>query len=90
MFHLMHADIELGRNIAVRSSDTDILVILVKKVQNNLWFDTGLDYDNSHTFVDIKAVFEMINYVQALPGIYAFTEIMYQPFSRKGKNDHLQ
>ena len=54
----MHADIELGRNIAVRSSDTDILVILVKKVQNNLWFDTGLDYDNSRTYVDIKAVLE--------------------------------
>ena len=63
-----------------------LLVANAAKVQNKLWFDTGLDYDNSRTYVDIEAVAEKINYVQALPGIYAFTGIDHVPaFFRKAK-----
>ena len=47
----------------------------------------GLDYNNSRTYIDIKATADRINYVQALPGIYVFTGCDYTPaFFKKGKN----
>ena len=87
MFHVMHADKENSGNIIVRG--TDIFVILVAnafKMENKIWFDTGLDHDNSCKYVDIKAISENIEYARALPGIYAFTGIDYIPaFFKKGK-----
>ena len=53
MFHVMHADREMKGNVVIRGTDKHILVVLVAnaaKVENNLWFDTGLDHNNSHQY----------------------------------------
>ena len=44
------------------------------------------DYSNPRTFIVIKVAAEKLNYIQALPGVYAFTGCDYTPaFFRKGK-----
>ena len=54
--------------------------------ESRVWLDVGLDYNNSRKYIDIKATAQNIDYVRALPGIYAFTGCDYIPsFSRKGK-----
>ena len=55
-------------------------------LRNHLWFDTGLDSDNSRNYVDISKLSKELYCVKALPGIYAYTGIDYLPaFYRKGK-----
>ena len=55
-------------------------------LRNHLWFDTGLDSDNSRNYVDISKLSKELDYVKALPRICAYTGIDYLPaFSRKGK-----
>ena len=90
MFHAKHADTKGPGNIIVRGYDTDIFIILLanvqKLLQSHLWFDAGLDSDNSRNYIDISKLFKELDYVKALPGIYAYTGIDYLPaFYRKGK-----
>ena len=89
MFHAKHADTKGSGNIIIRRNDTDIFIILLANVQklwrSHLWFDTGLDSDNSHNYVDISKLSKELDYVKTLPGIYAYTGIDYLPiFCRKG------
>ena len=88
-FHAMHADQDNETDIVVRGNDTDILVILltnVDKFKNNLWLDTGLDFNDTRKLINIKAMSESIKDVNALAGIYAFTGVDYLPsFYGKGK-----
>ena len=90
MFHTKHADTKGTGNIIVRGNDTDIFIILLANIQNlsrtHLWFDTGLDSDNSRNYVDISKLSKELDYVKALPGICAYTGIDYLPaFHGKGK-----
>ena len=49
-------------------------------------FVTGVDSDNSRNYVDISKLSKDLDYVKALPGVYAYTSIDYLPvFYRKGK-----
>ena len=55
-------------------------------LRNHLWFDTGLDSDNSRNYVDISKLSKELDYVKVLPRICAYTGIDYLPaFSRKRK-----
>ena len=88
-FHALHADSNDPGNIVARAIDTDILVILIcnaNKFTNNIWLDSGLDYNNSRKFVDITHVSQSLEHLRSLPGIYAFTGMDYMPsFHGKGK-----
>ena len=69
---------------------TDILIILLENVQklsqSHLWFDTGLDSDNSRNYIDISTLSKELDNAKALPGTYAYTGIDYLPsFYRKWK-----
>ena len=90
MSHAKHADTKGPGNIIIRGNDNDMFIILLaivqKLSQSHLWFDTGLEFDNSCNYVDIPKLFKELDYVKALPGIYAYTGIDYSPaFYRKGK-----
>ena len=89
-FHAVHIEQLNPGNIVIRCDDTDILIIILSNIQkfsqSHVWLDMGLDYNNSRTFIDVKGTADKLNYIQALPGIYAFIGCDYTPaFSRKGK-----
>ena len=91
MFHAKHADTKGLANIIIRGNDTDILIILLANVQklsqSYLWFDTVLGSDNSPNYVYISNLFKELDYVKALPEIYAYIGIDYLPaLYRKGKS----
>ena len=82
-FHAFHADSVNPGNIVVCGNDTDILVILTcnaDKFSSNIWLDTGLDYNNSRRFINIKSLCQSLSYSHSIPGIYAFTGIDYAFF----------
>ena len=86
MLHVLHT----GGNIAVRANDTDVAVILdynVKFIEDsNMWYDYGIDYNNSREYLDVTKLHKSVYYIDALPGIYAFTGNDCTPaFYRKGK-----
>ena len=90
MFQAKHANTKGPGDIIIRVNDTDIFIILLANVQklsrSHLWFDTGLDSDNSRNYVDISKLSKEHDYVKPLPGVYAYTGIDYLPaFYRKGK-----
>ena len=90
MFHVKHADFHDPGNIIVRANDADICVILTSNVHHlsnsHLWYDSGLDYDNSREHVDITSLSRSRNYTKSLAGAYAFLGIDYSPaFFGKGK-----
>ena len=65
LFHAKHADANGPGNIVVQDNGTDIFIILLANVQklsrSHLWFDTGLDSDNSHNYVDISKLFKELD-----------------------------
>ena len=82
VFHAFHADSVNPGNIVVRGNDTDMLVILTcnaDKFSSNIWLDTGLDYNNSRRFINIRSLCQSLSYSHSIPGIYAFTGIDYMP-----------
>ena len=90
MFHAKHADTKGPDNIIIGGSDTDIFIILLANVQkfsqSHLWFDIELVSDNSRSYVDISNLSKVLDYVKALPRIYAYTGINYlSAFYKKGK-----
>ena len=92
-FHALHAEHFNPGNTVIRCNDTDVLIIMLvnieKFAESHVWLDLGLDYNNSRHYVDIKATAENISYIQALPGIYAFTGCDYTPaFLKKGKKNY--
>ena len=89
-FHAVHVEQLNPGNIVIRCNDTDILIIMLSNIQkfsqSHVWLDMGLDYNNSHTFINVKRTADKLNFTQALPGIYAFTGCDYTPaFFRQGK-----
>ena len=68
MWKAKHADIKGSGNIITRGNDTDIFINLLANVQklsqSHLWFDTGLDSDNSCKYVDISKLFKELDYVK--------------------------
>ena len=90
MLHALHADRDNRANIAVRANDTDVAVILVYNVKfienSNMWYDFGIDSNNSREYLDVTKLQRPIDYVDALPGFYTFKANDYTPaFYRKGK-----
>ena len=90
MLHGLHADRDNRGNIVVRTNDTDVAVILVYNVKlienSNMWYDFGIDSNNSREYLDITKLHMSIDYADALPGIYAFAGNDYIPaFYRKRK-----
>ena len=65
MFQAKHANTKGPGDIIIRVNDTDIFIILLANVQklsrSHLWFDTGLDSDNSHNYVDISKLFKELD-----------------------------
>ena len=37
--------------------------------QSHVWFDMGLDYNNSHISIHVKETADKLNYIKALPGV---------------------
>ena len=68
---------------------THILAILLynaDKFQNEYWLESGLDYNNSQKFFNIKEVSNSLNYVECIPGIYSSTGIYsLSSFHGRGK-----
>ena len=90
MFHAKHGDANGAQNIAIRGNDTDILIILLSNISNlynsKLWYDCGLDFNNSREFIDIDGLKKNLPYATALAGIYGFLGNDYSPaFFKKGK-----
>ena len=90
MLHGLHADRDNRRNIVVHANTTDIAVILVYKVKftenSNTWYDFGIDSNNSREYLNVTKLHKSIDYVSALPGLFAFTGNDYTPaFYRKGQ-----
>ena len=90
MFHVNHADKNGNGNIIVRGNGTDVAIILTGNANlltnGHLWYDFGADYNNSREYLDVTKLSKCLTYVQALPGIYAFTGNDYSPsFYKKGK-----
>ena len=89
-FDVVHVEQLNPGNIVIRCNDTDILIIMLSNIlkfnQSHVWLDMGLHCNNSLTFIDVKGTADKLNYIQALPEVYAFTGCDYTPaFFRKGK-----
>ena len=87
ILHVLHADRDNRGNIVVRANDRDVAVVLVYNIKfienSNMWYDFGID---SREYLDVTKLHKSIDYVDALPGIYTFTDNDYTPaFYRKGK-----
>ena len=70
--------------------DRDIAIILwcnIEKLENShLWYDFGVDYNNSREYIDITELAKNIKIIKELPGTYSFTENDYtSAFFKKGK-----
>ena len=83
MFHAKHSDENGTQNIAIRGNDTDILIILISNVDKlnkaMLWYDCGLDFDNSRSLIDISGLRKNLPYAKALAGIYGILGNDYSP-----------
>ena len=95
MLHARHADINDPGNIVVRANDTDVAIVLLANVHvlnlSQLWYDSGLDGNNTRKYTSITKLAASIPYNSALPGLYAFTGCDYTPFFfGKGKVAPLQ
>ena len=73
MFHAKHADLIDPGNIVVRGGDTDIAITLScnkEKLENShLWYDFGVDYNNSREYIDITTLARNMKIIKA-PEVY--------------------
>ena len=97
LFHLnVLSNKSPGQNVAVRATDTDILVLLLyyaQKLNINLWMDLGHSTDNSRRLANITDLAEHIGPLvcKALPGYHALTGCDYtSSFFGKGKVNPLK
>ena len=86
----LNADRDNRENFVVRGNNTGVTVVLAYNVKfiedSNMWYDFGIGSNNSREYLDVTKINKSIDYVDALPGIYAFTGNNYTPaFYRKGK-----
>ena len=105
--HALHADqaVEEPKEILVRASDTDILVILVHhsaRIKSHIWMDSGHSSSNSRRYIDINKIQKEIgqNMCSALPAFHAysgsdFTSCFYMkgkklPYEKLVKDPHAQ
>ena len=77
MLYALHADRDNRGNTVVRANDTDAAVIFVYNVKfienSNMWYDSGIDSGESFEYLNFTKQHKSIVFVDALPGIYAFT-----------------
>ena len=69
MFHAKHADLIDPGNIVVRGGDTDISITLEKLENSHLWYDFGVDYNNSREYIDITTLAKNMKIIKA-PEVY--------------------
>ena len=50
-----------------------ILLANAKKFNSHIWYDCSLGSFKTRCYVDVTNLAKTINYVDALPGIYAYT-----------------
>ena len=75
-------NIQIPRVLAIPLSTvmTDILIILLENVQklsqSHLWFDKGLDSDNSRNYINISKLSKELDNAKALPGTDTLTLVL--------------
>ena len=83
MFHAKLANAEGTKNIVVCGNNIDILIILLTNVQHlensKLWYDSGLNNDNSRYYIDVKALQDKIPHFKAITVAYSFLGNNYTP-----------
>ena len=92
LWHVKHmCDTATYKNIIVRSSDTDVLVILLTHdhiLSSHLWLEVGVSHNNTQRYIDVSKLAQVLGpeLCSALPGLHAFTGCDYTAsFTRKGK-----
>ena len=92
IFHVNHADKNGNGNIIVRGNDTDRAKIIACDANlltnSHLWYGFGVDHNIGQEFLDATKLHKCLTYVEALPGVYVFTENDYH-FTEKTKQDLL-
>ena len=70
MLHAKHADYVDPGNIIVRANDTDISIILLVNESvlrmSHLWYDSGLDGNNTRRYTSITKLSHTLTYKDAL------------------------
>lgn len=80
-------------SVAVRCSDTDVLVLLLHHIlritdQSSVWMDVGLSANNTRRYINVTQMAEHIDddVLDALPALHAFTGTDFTAaFMNKGK-----
>ena len=94
IYHLINAHKEKPDvSYSVRSSDTDVLVLLLFHVSQStikpiVWMDAGLSGNNTRRYINVTQLTENMEstFVNALPGFHAFSGSDYTAsFMNKGK-----
>ena len=94
IWHMKHACTYVNDpRISVRSSDTDVFIILLYHVRNlttdgQVWMDVGLSANNTRRFIDISLLSSSLGsqLCCSLPALHAFSGSDYTAsFMRKGK-----
>ena len=88
-----HVKLLCGKSILVRSSDTDVLIILLALVGRLALKDVKMDYGSGNTrrYIDVSGIAENLNktspcFTDALLGFHALTGCYFtSSFNRKGK-----
>ena len=85
-----------GRNVVIRATDADIVVILLyhaRRVNANVWMDVGHSSLNTRRFIHITRLADHLGPIlcKALPGYHTLTGCDYtSSFFRKGKVNPLK
>ena len=80
-------------NIIVRSTDTDVLIILLTHkhaLQANIWMDVGVSSNNKRRYIDVAKLADELglDLCNGLAGYHAFTGCDYtQASSARGRFD---
>ena len=93
IFHLYHIATGYGQRIAVRSNDTDVLLLLLHhylKLEHRpqVWMDAGLGSNNSRRYINIGQIADSLGdrLLDSLPGFHAITgSDATTAFMNKGK-----
>ena len=76
MFPAKHTSLIDPSNIVI-GGDTDIVIIFLCNAENlennHLRYNFGVDYNNSHKYIDIIMLAKNMKIIKALPGVYALT-----------------
>ena len=95
----MFSMLNCHKHISVRTSDTDVFILLIYHVSHHqdcnaqVWMDAGLSSNNTRRHINISNIVEHLsqNVIDALPGLHAFTGSDYTAaFMNKGKVRPLQ